>query len=219
MRGFVRRRDRYEARLDAVERSILASVVADTALLLGVRLDDDGARDPDGARAASGFPLSGLDWSETVRAAPSDPALARLLPAASRDDAALADEFRRFTEDDLRRVKTDNLRAVWTALRGPAGPFAVPRAEAGGWAAALTDVRLVLAARLGIESDADAERVHAEAEGGRDPGDEATGDEETGDEQSGDEVHAALATLYAALTWLQESLMAVMLSDLPGTGQ
>ena len=39
MKGFTRKRGRYVAHLDRTERTILSRVVADTALLLGTRLD------------------------------------------------------------------------------------------------------------------------------------------------------------------------------------
>lgn len=96
-----------------------------------------------------------------------DPALARLLPDAYRDDAEASAEFRRFTAEDLARRKMDNARAIVAALdaaeleppkRRPfvaVGEVSVRLDEAGAqsWLRALTDMRLALAARLGIEND------------------------------------------------------------------
>ena len=65
------------------------------------------------------------------------------------------------------------------------------------WAGALTDIRLVLAQRLGVEDAEDASDLEAVATSGT------------------DEVSRALASLYLALSWLQESLLEAMLSDLP----
>jgi hypothetical protein len=48
--------------------------------------------------------------------APDDPAVHRLLPDASRDDAEVAAEFRRLTEDDLRQQKIDRLAVLFDAL-------------------------------------------------------------------------------------------------------
>lgn len=195
MKGFVRRRAGYVAHLDATERSILARVVADTAALLGQRLDED---DPD-----DGDPLARLAWSESGIEEPDDPAVARLLPSASRDDDELSAEFRRLTEADLRAGKVDRLRAVWAGLRVPGEKLVVVPERAMDWAAALTDVRLVIAERLGVSTDEDAQAVYAAAGlggGGQDSGE--------------DEVRAALASLYAALTWLQESLLSVMTRDI-----
>jgi len=194
MKGFARKRGRYVAHLDRTERTILSRVVADTALLLGTRLDIElPAAEPDS--------LASLDWSADEIAEPTDPALARLLPAASEDDG-IAGEFRRLTESDLRAAKVDRLRMVWGALLAPGERLEVAPEMAMDWAAALTDVRLVIAERLDIQTDDDAEAVYEAATRRRRPGDEV------------DEVRSALASLYMALTWLQESLLTVMLRAL-----
>lgn len=211
MRGFVRVGGHYVAEMDAVERQILAGAFADTATLLGTPLDGEPALrvgEPDGAEIGDGDPLALLDWSAEPVDEPQDSALLRLLPSASADDPGLASEFRRLTEASLRREKVAHLRLVWRTLRRPPGPLAVARADAPAWAAALTDVRLVLADRLGIESDEDADRVHDEVAGGADA------DEDDVDA----EVRAALAALYSALTWLQESLVQAMLADVGTAG-
>ena len=83
----------------------------------------------------------------------ADPAVARLLPDAYRDDADAASEFRRFMEDDLVARKAFNARALGESL----GDGAV-RLDAGAvqsWLRSLTDLRLVIAARLGIQRDDD----------------------------------------------------------------
>jgi hypothetical protein len=201
VRGFVAVGQHYVAKLDAVERRILAAAVADTAELLGVPLQEAPA--PDGSAED---PLRGLTWGADQPAPPTDPAVARLLPPASRDDDELAAEFRRLTDADLRRTKVENLRLVWSSLRERAGSLPVPRADAPRWAAALSDVRLVLATRLGIETDDDAEQVYGLATGER-ADDDAAGPD--------DEVRQAMSTLYAVLTWLQESLVTALLEDQP----
>lgn len=194
MKGFARKRGVYVAQLDRTERTILSRVVADTALLLGTRLDIElPSAEPD--------PLASLDWSADEIAEPTDPALARLLPAASEDDG-VAGEFRRLTESELRAAKVDRLRMVWGALLAPGERLEVAPEKAMDWAAALTDVRLVIAERLDIQTDDDAEAVYEAATRRRRPGEEV------------DEVRSALASLYMALTWLQESLLSVMLRAL-----
>lgn len=202
------------AAMDATERRVIAGLVADVAELLGAPLlgspagDDAGARPgavvggsgeaaPSGADAWAG-PGGWASWPSEAPAAPSDPAVARLLPSASADDGALAAEFRRLTEADLRAGKVANLRLVWESLRGPAGRLVVAEPDALRWAAALTDVRLVLADRLGIASAADADRVYAGAGAA-----------------TGDDAADALATVYSVLTWLQETLVQAMLGG-PG---
>jgi hypothetical protein len=80
-----------------------------------------------------------------------DPALARLLPAAYRDDAEAAAEFRRFTADDLTRRKVENARAVLTALGEPGSTL--DRAAQQSWLRTLNDLRLTLGERLGVTAD------------------------------------------------------------------
>jgi hypothetical protein len=93
--------------------------------------------------------------------AEDDPALTRLLPTAYLDDDAAAAEFRRFTESELARLKLHNAGTVVESLDGwpeieldPAGVRA--------WLRALTDIRMVLASRLGIETDDDEGDVSTE---------------------------------------------------------
>jgi hypothetical protein len=60
----------------------------------------------------------------------------------------------------------------------------------------------VLASRLGIEDDDDAEEVYDRAQSARSGGDDG--------DDGHDPVTDALATMYAALTWWQESLLESM---------
>ncbi|ROS51253.1 DUF2017 domain-containing protein [Frigoribacterium sp. PhB24] len=80
-----------------------------------------------------------------------DPALARLLPAAYRDDAEAAAEFRRFTADDLTRRKVENGRAVLAVLGEPG--TTLDRAAQQSWLRTLNDLRLTLGERLGVTGD------------------------------------------------------------------
>jgi hypothetical protein len=96
--------------------------------------------------------------------APEDPVLARLFPAAYREDEDAAGEFRRYTETDLRSGKAGNAGLVIDVLEAaglPAdvdegGLFIDVELDAGqalAWMKAFTDMRLALATRLGIEDD------------------------------------------------------------------
>lgn len=88
-----------------------------------------------------------------------DPALARLLPDAYPDDAEASAEFRRFTAERIAERKAGNARAVIASLgvaQGEAVEVRLDPAQAQAWLRALTDIRLVLAAGLGIEHDGDA---------------------------------------------------------------
>ncbi|MET1044556.1 MAG: DUF2017 domain-containing protein [Microbacteriaceae bacterium] len=85
-----------------------------------------------------------------------DPALARLLPDAYRDDPVAAAEFRRLTARDLAARKAAGIRLIGTMLsESDNGRIVVTEAQAHDWMRALTDIRLVIASRLGIEEDGD----------------------------------------------------------------
>jgi hypothetical protein len=122
---------------------------------------------------------------------PADPAVARLLPDASHDDRELADSFRRLTQDDLRDRKRDALAVAAAALRRPS-PVVLSDGEAQALLKGLTDVRLVLAERLGLHTDEDAEFLHAAVAAGAD---------------EGDNPWAQTAGLYDVVTFLQEDLV------------
>lgn len=95
----------------------------------------------------------------------SDEAVARLLPDAYTDDPDAAAEFRRFTATDLVEQKVHNARRVAADVHEAArvnevdavGPLMVQIDAVGSqaWVRTLTDIRLVLATRLGIETDDD----------------------------------------------------------------
>ncbi|HEX3907798.1 MAG TPA: DUF2017 domain-containing protein [Mycobacteriales bacterium] len=96
---------------------------------------------------------------------PTDPALQRLLPDAYAEDDVAAREFRRLTDSDLRGAKREALQHIVDSLatgqptRSGASRFVLDQASAAAWLPALTDVRLVVASRLGIEEDIDLERM------------------------------------------------------------
>ena len=97
-------------------------------------------------------PLAELVGIDPTAARPEDPALARLFPDAYEDPDD-ADEFRRFTQRDLRTTKLGNLT---TAQRDPgAGPTrrSCPRPECLAWLGALNDLRLTLGTRLEVGED------------------------------------------------------------------
>ena len=104
-----------------------------------------------------------LDFSGPTTA-PDDPVLARLFPAAYREDEDAAGEFRRYTETDLRTGKADNAALVIDTLEEAGLPTEVDKgglvidvelepAQAMGWMKSFTDMRLALATRLGVEDD------------------------------------------------------------------
>ncbi|MBX9244956.1 DUF2017 family protein [Actinotalea ferrariae] len=176
------------------ERAVLLDVVDEVIELLG------GAEsvEQQGERAAR-HPLDAIELDPLPIAPPVDPALRRLLPDASGDPAVAA-EFRRLTEADLRTAKATNLTRLRAALAGARTEVVVVPSEAPSIAAALTDVRLVISERLGVRTDEDAEDVYRLAS-------EATSGEPS--------PRHLLAAVYAVLTQLQESLVGLMLGALP----
>lgn len=213
------RNRRYAARLDADERSVVTELMTQVLDLIapGAGADPDpgqvdrsaGAnRDAEFDAIVAGLgtnfgpsqvpdspaDLDGLA-SRGLGAEARDPALDRLFPAGHREDEAMASEFRRLTEDSLRRRKVDNLRtAIGTLGRVADDRVELTEPEARAFLVALTDVRLVLGDRLGLREDADAERL----------------DEYAASAKSQDPAAYAIM-LYDFLTWLQETLALALL--------
>ena len=107
-------------------------------------------------------PLEELVVMDSPRDQPTDPALLRLLPDAYPDDPELAGEFRRFTEQGLRKAKIGDAQVVVGSI-GEVEPddaespieFELSSDEARAWMRCLTDLRLTLAARLDVTADDD----------------------------------------------------------------
>lgn len=126
------------ARFDADEAALLAQIAAESSELV-----QRAARDEPGARV--------------------DPAAVRLLPDAYPEDAEASAEFRRFTAEGLAERKAHNARILMESLRRDGDdPVSVhlDHAQAITWLRALTDMRLMLAARLGIVRDGDDGAAH-----------------------------------------------------------
>lgn len=150
-----RRGGRATAVLEQGEARLLAGLVAQVAELL--------SEGKPSADTASDDPWEQLlDFDGPVQA-PEDPVLQRLLPDAYRDDDAAAADFRRYTERGLRDTKIANARSVIASLVDGGmveseevdDPVEVDLdpAEVQAWLRTLTDVRLALATRLGIDDD------------------------------------------------------------------
>ena len=147
--------------------------------------------------------VAGLELSTDPRphrSAPADAAVARLLPDALPQ--ATAEERaaqRALTEDALTAAKLDDARRALAALQST--QVLLPHGEAVAFGRALNDVRLVLATRLGIETDEDAARVHA-----------------VDDWRRAEDLESTMALLYNFTTWFLETLMEEMLTELPLEG-
>src|SRR4051812_44732763 len=95
---------------------------------------------------------------------PDDPVLARLFPTAYQHDEEAAAEFRRFTEGTLRDKKASAAVLVIETLEEAGLPDQLGEEDitvdveldhdaALTWMRSLTDVRLALGTRLGVEQD------------------------------------------------------------------
>ncbi|CAN5296915.1 hypothetical protein BH11ACT3_BH11ACT3_13630 [soil metagenome] len=94
-----------------------------------------------------------VDYEEVV-SAEQDDVHDRLFPEGYRDDVDAAAEFRKYTRSGLVERKTANAGAVTAALaQGSTIDLATDAFDA--WLPVLTDLRLVLAERLGIQTDDD----------------------------------------------------------------
>lgn len=201
MRGFERTARGYAAHLGRAEREVFASVTREVlALVRSVEGAPSSERDAIVERAqdaAAGLPSFSVD----AVPAPEDSALRRLFPDAMTDDDDAAAEFRRFAQPELASAKIARLERLVALFAADEPTLVVSREEARDAAAALTDVRLVVADRLGVITDADAERVSSSVY----------------DAWDGDAEEAPLlATLHVLLTVLQDSLVEEMLIDLRG---
>ena len=192
-----RRRGGLVATFEPGEAHVIANLTSQVVELL---------RDRNGESASDPDPLAGeLGLAGGPSLPPDDPVLQRLLPDAYRDDADEAAEFRRFTERSLTSAKVASAEAVLESLReaglddtsfdedGAEGEEESIEVELDpeavqAWLRTLTDVRLSLAVRLGIEADEDAMLLH----------------------QSDDEAVIAMTELYDWLGYVQETLVTAL---------
>jgi hypothetical protein len=153
-----------------------------------------------------------------------DPAIERLFPDVYPEDPAQQEEFRRLTQDDLKSAKLEQAKTMLVDLIDNGGvrvsefesgilddgsleaegiessrEVRLPEDRADLWLRALTDVRLILGTRLGVEDDTD---IYAEI-------DAAVGRNPTS-------ARVSQLTVYAFLTRLQESLVEAMMGADPG---
>jgi len=91
------------------------------------------------------------------------------------------------TENDLRRHKRENARRVVEALPAEGGQVLLDADDVQAWLKVLTDVRLSLGTRMGLETEEDVYALRAAA--------------------SRDESLAAAAHIYEWLTHVQENLV------------
>lgn len=89
----------------------------------------------------------------------NDPAVGRILPDAYPDDPAASAEFRRFTQADLASRKLANAGLILETLdEVREGELRLQADQVPAWLRSLTDIRLILATRLGVEAEGDEDR-------------------------------------------------------------
>ena len=175
MDAFRRSGGGVRTKFDAPEAALLRSLIEQVMSLLDDAVDsrtdpepepgqvspvrDPGPGHPDEILDSSVNDIPGaaeldamMGFSPRTRA-PLDPALARLLPDAYRDDPDASGEFRRYTEQSLRSAKQEVAQTVLDTLPADGGPVKLSREQAQSWLRALNDVRLTLGVRLGVTEE------------------------------------------------------------------
>ncbi|HEY2225051.1 DUF2017 domain-containing protein [Actinomycetospora sp.] len=183
-------RARYVAVLDPPEASVLRGLVGQVDDMLSGRAD-----------ASPSDELSALTGIRTgLSTAPDDPVLARLLPDFHRPDAdpgpdaeseapdgaALAAALRSVREPELIEAKRDAIAMMLSSLPAGGGRVELTAPQADAWLTAVNDVRLALGTALEVSEDMP-EQLPPE-----DP-------------------RADHLPVYHWLTWLQDSLVTVLL--------
>ena len=181
-----RRRGGITATFDSAEANVIANLASQVVELL---------RDRNGERVTDTDPLVSELGLGGPSQPPEDPVLQRLLPDAYRDSVEDSAEFRRFTESALSSAKVANAEMVLATLA--AGGFDITDEsappveielgpdEVQAWLRSLTDIRLSLAVRLGIENEEDAMLL----------------------DKSSDPALVAMGELYDWLGYVQETLV------------
>lgn len=168
---------RIVLRIDGVERSILLSLAQQVRdLVAPVTL------------TAAADPLEAMVGIDPFAQRPDDPALARLLPDAYREDDEAAAEFRRFTERSLRETKAAHATAVLDHLERSGDKVVLSIEESASWLGFLNDARLALGTRIEVT-------------------------EENHDELAAlpqDDPRSASFHVYSWLTYLQDSLIGAL---------
>ena len=173
--GFQRTRTgRTVLRVDAMEKTVLLSLAEQMIAFVAPTQP-----------ATSVDPLAAIVGIDEVAETPTDPALARMFPAAYQDDDEAAGDFRRFTERDLRALKIANASKVAGCLERSGEKLVLTGDEALCWLGFLNDTRIAIGTRLEITEENHDELAELPAEDPR----------------------AGLFDVYDWLTFLQDSLV------------
>ncbi len=148
---FKRTRAGIKITLDPVETAVLEQVMAEMSEVIGQPRERPGDQ-----QWARDLGLSSVGTHADVEdlGEPDDPIRARLFPAAYQgaDDVdGAAQDFRRFTEDDLRSAKAANAAALLESLPEGGGSLVLDAEACQAWLGGLNDARLALGTALEVD--------------------------------------------------------------------
>ncbi|AWA43194.1 DUF2017 family protein [Trueperella pyogenes] len=198
----------YCADADVGERGVIAGLAKDVVYLLGSDVDHEAERrsqtvDPDDPLAQLEADVvdivDAIAQEEPRTRAPYNIVIERLLPDMSEDPDEAA-KLRELTETSIAAEKIENLVTVYQGLESvpkDSTEVIIANEEAAAWMSALNDIRIVLAAHLGIDDDAAAQAVADRARPFQGQGEQ---DREPTSEDM-------LAIVYSMVTWWQDSLV------------
>lgn len=179
MRPFRRRFGKYVGSFEPAEAALIADLVDQVRQLFSHRRSQ-GSDDPL-------VRLTGMAVGSSER--PTDPALARLFPDFSADDADLSAGMRSLHEPSMLAAKDRAAVTLLDTLPRSGGQVRLDETTAMAWSQALNDVRLALGTRLEITDD---EAVPPGA-------------------QEADSPQAAMYSTYRWLSAVQDSLVTTLL--------
>ena len=152
MRAFTRHGENLEAHFLPNEESLLTVLITQLVELIDP-LSEDGPYDDLDAMVNS---LADSTDDQPIE----DTALQRLFPDAYRDDRDASRDFRRYTQSEQAQAKTRSAATVLADIAASHhGRVTLPPDHVDDWLTTLTNLRLVLAIRLGIEHESDTEAL------------------------------------------------------------
>lgn len=164
---------RFVASFDEQERALLRHLAQDLREFVGPESQTD---DP--------FSIGILESASIS----DDPALARLFPDAYDLDPESAEDFRRYTETELRDAKAAHLAVIMETTEASGDKTVLSEPQARSWMIGLNDLRLVIGTRLHIDDDEEPEMEPEYIE--------------------------QMMAIYQWLTWLQESLVGALMGEI-----
>ena len=183
MEGFALRDGVYASSMSDGEALLLRQLATEVLVVL----------DDPGEYAATSSMVNAATETEQRRDEPRERTLRMLLPSMSEDDED-AGRLRALTEDSLRTDKSVRLRSIVSDLdhivHGESDTLRIQPEAVWSWLGALNDIRLGLAAELGLSDQHDAQRIE-----------ELALSEPTGERSQ------TVAAIYMLITWWQDSLL------------